>query len=174
MRRAPSRVAANRLGLLLATSIGLLLFLLHLQWLPTLDFVPVDCAMRSSLGVHLGPLARLIESLRWLCEQLFNRALPAWLLLAVVVWRTPRIQAPLIAAPSIGVNLPPTRALRTCLGVLTLRAMALIGTACARRWQRFYANATPVQPKEAAPKRSMPRRRIDAAMTSPACSVDHP
>jgi 4-amino-4-deoxy-L-arabinose transferase-like glycosyltransferase len=80
------RDARQRAGLLLATSLVVLIFAPHLLWLRTHDFGPVEYAMQSSLGARLGTEARWVDSLHWLADQLLNRAIPAWLLLSVAVY----------------------------------------------------------------------------------------
>ena len=72
----------QRRGLLLAALIALLMVVPHLQWLRTHDFGPIRYAMDSSLGAHLDTAARWKDAAHWVIDQLLNRALPAWLLLA--------------------------------------------------------------------------------------------
>jgi 4-amino-4-deoxy-L-arabinose transferase-like glycosyltransferase len=81
------RDPVHRLGLLLAALIALLLFAPHVAWLRTHDFGPIRYAVSTSLGAHFGPTTRIAESLHWLVDQVFNRALPALLLLAATSFR---------------------------------------------------------------------------------------
>ena len=78
------RVLAHRRGLLVAALAALLIFVPHIAWLRQHDFAPVQYAMESSLGLNLDLAHRASEAFRWLADQLFNRALPAWILLALV------------------------------------------------------------------------------------------
>ena len=79
------RDAQQRLGLLLATLIALLMFVPHLQWLRSHDFGPVAYAIESSIGAKLSFMDRLADVCIWLLDQLLNRSLAAWLLLAIAV-----------------------------------------------------------------------------------------
>lgn len=78
------RRGSQRRGLLLAALIALVIFSPHVLWLQQHDFGPVHYAIDSSLGYRLGPVDRTITTAHWLLDQLFNRALPAWLLLGAV------------------------------------------------------------------------------------------
>ena len=83
-RRAWRQPAQWR-GLLLAGAIALALFAPHLVWLVRHDFLPVRYAQDSALDAGLSYPQRLVEAVHWLADQLLNRALPAFLFLAVVV-----------------------------------------------------------------------------------------
>lgn len=80
------RHAAQRQGLALAAGVSGLLFAPHVVWLVTHDFPPVQYAMTVSLGRNLNHVLRWTASMHWLADQLFNRAMPAWLLLAAAAW----------------------------------------------------------------------------------------
>ncbi|MDE2604667.1 MAG: glycosyltransferase family 39 protein [Burkholderiales bacterium] len=97
LRQGIWRDALHRRGALLATLVALLLFTPHLLWLPRHDFGPITYAMESSLGVHLSPGARALDALRWLLDEVFNRALPALLLLLLAGWGAPAPAAPVAA-----------------------------------------------------------------------------
>lgn len=71
----------HRQGALLAGLIALVMFVPHLEWLTAHDFAPISYALETSLGAHVEPAARLAASVTWLADQVFNRALPALLLL---------------------------------------------------------------------------------------------
>ena len=71
----------KRIGLGIALLVALLVFSPHLWWLVSHDYQPVRYAMASSLGLQLGGAARLTGSAKWLADQVFNRALPAFSLL---------------------------------------------------------------------------------------------
>lgn len=73
----------------LAAAIAAAIFLPHAVWVVRHDFAPVHYAMSSSLGVRLDAAERVIDSLHWLIDQLLNRALPCWLLLAWAVASSP-------------------------------------------------------------------------------------
>jgi 4-amino-4-deoxy-L-arabinose transferase-like glycosyltransferase len=75
------RSAAQRQGLLIAGLLALLVFSPHVLWLQAHSFAPITYAMNSSLGLQLAPEQRSSQSLLWLADMLFNRALPAWFLL---------------------------------------------------------------------------------------------
>ena len=124
------RDARQRQGLLLAALISLVMFTPHLQWLQTHDFGPIQYAMGSSLGAHLNLLARVEGVSNWLVDQLLNRALPAWLLLAFLYFRSrrgtalPTAPAPVAARPR---QPDPGRALLLCWGLVPLLLMPLLG-----------------------------------------------
>jgi 4-amino-4-deoxy-L-arabinose transferase-like glycosyltransferase len=83
------RDARQRSGLLLAALIALAMFSPHLAWLRGHDFAPIAYATESALNIGLHPLARVEVAAKWVVDQLFNRSLPAWLLLGYAVWRLP-------------------------------------------------------------------------------------
>ena len=68
-------------GAALATVVGLLIVLPHAVWLVQHDFAPIHYAMNSSLGAHVAQQQRPALVSNWLIDLLFNRLLPAWLLL---------------------------------------------------------------------------------------------
>ena len=68
-------------GAALATVVALLIFLPHARWLLQNDFAPLQYAMNSSLGAHIAQQQRPALVSNWLIDLLFNRLLPAWLLL---------------------------------------------------------------------------------------------
>ena len=75
------RDPVHRAGAALATVIGLLILLPHAVWLVQNDFAPFHYAMHSSLGVNISQQQRPALVSNWLIDLLFNRLLPAWLLL---------------------------------------------------------------------------------------------
>ena len=81
----------KRVGLAVSIVVALLVFSPHLYWLAHHGYQPVVYAMTSSLGIGLDFGARMIGVVTWLADQIFNRALPAWLLLLLVAapWRSP-------------------------------------------------------------------------------------
>lgn len=119
----------HRRGLLLGTLIALATFAPHIEWLRSHDFGPVGYAMHSSLAANLSVPARGLESAHWLVDQLFNRALPAWLLLACVGWLM-RPQRRLPAQPVglvLSVEDSKARALFLAFGGVPLLFMPAIG-----------------------------------------------
>jgi 4-amino-4-deoxy-L-arabinose transferase-like glycosyltransferase len=86
------RDQAHRTGFLLAGLIALVIFVPHVQWLRTHDFGPVEYAMQSSLGAQLPRNARWLQASKWVLDQLLNRAMPAWLLLALPVFCSRRLR----------------------------------------------------------------------------------
>ncbi len=127
------RDGLHRCGLLLSALVALLLFVPHLRWLDRHDFGPVTYAMASSLGVHLDAASRAAMALHWLADQLLNRALPAWLLLAAAFYRLRRGgAAPLLPTPTataIGSKQDASRALLLCWGLVPLAFMPLTAIA---------------------------------------------
>ncbi len=71
-------------GLQVAGLTALAVFAPHLVWLSNHDFEPLQYAMASSLAAGLSWEPRLHEIANWWGDQLLNRALPAWVFLAVV------------------------------------------------------------------------------------------
>ena len=68
-------------GAALAVGVGLLILLPHAVWLVQNDFAPIHYAMNSSLGANISQQQRPALVSNWLIDLLFNRLLPAWLLL---------------------------------------------------------------------------------------------
>lgn len=95
------RSPAQRQGLLMALAIALVIFLPHALWLLEQERGPIAYAMQSSLGAQFGPGQRLTATARWLLDWLFNRCLPAVLLLLLVWWaqRRARRQLPSPSGP---------------------------------------------------------------------------
>jgi hypothetical protein len=116
----------HRQGFLLACLIALAIFVPHIEWLVAHDFAPITYAMESSLDARLGPAARIAASATWLSDQLFNRALPALLLLIAVAYApgaTRRQASPGPAAPPRGA----ATALLLAWGLVPLAFMLLVG-----------------------------------------------
>lgn len=88
------RSPLQRRGLMLALAIALALVLPHALWLLQQERGPIAYAMHSSLGAHRGLVQSLTASTTWLVDWLFNRCLPALLLLAGVWWAQRRATAP--------------------------------------------------------------------------------
>lgn len=124
------RDVRQRQGLLMAALIALMIFVPHLQWLRSHDFQPIEYAVHSSLGTHLGLVGRFGAVSNWLLDQLLNRALPAWLLLAFLAYRRhqgviqPAPFTPMVAASSKHDVGP---ALLLCWGLVPLLFMPLVG-----------------------------------------------
>ena len=79
----------HRRGALLAGLVALIVFAPHIGWLHAHDFAPIRYAVESSLGAKLGATDRVVASLGWLLDQVFNRALPALIVLAVAARSLP-------------------------------------------------------------------------------------
>lgn len=123
------RDPVQRSGLLLAALIALVLFVPHLQWLQTHDFAPIRYAIESSLGANVSTNERWLQAGHWLIDQLLNRALPAWLLLAAGCYamstRQPALhQQPAEVRPERAAH---ARALLLTWGLVPLAFMPLIG-----------------------------------------------
>lgn len=73
-------------GAALAALIASTILAPHLLWLVRHDFPSFHYAMSSSLGAALGCNERAVQSITWLGDQLLNRALPAWLMLAMTAF----------------------------------------------------------------------------------------
>jgi 4-amino-4-deoxy-L-arabinose transferase-like glycosyltransferase len=118
------RDPTHRLGALLAGLIGLLLFAPHVEWLRTHDFGPIRYAIESSLGARLEHIDRVTESAHWLLDQVFNRALPALLLLAVAARSRDASRPP---SSAVSNRNDPARALLLSWGLVPLLFMPLVG-----------------------------------------------
>lgn len=118
----------HRRGLLLASLVALIIFSPHIAWLRTHDFGPVEYALHSSLAAHFGAGTRVVESAHWLADQLFNRALPALLLLCwvgVLARRRPgMVDLPL---PAPADRHSRARVLLLCWGLAPMIFMPLVG-----------------------------------------------
>lgn len=117
----------HRQGLLLASMIALLIFTPHLQWLRSHDFGPITYAMSTSLGAAQSLSQRSAQSLQWLTDQLLNRALPAFVLLAWVAWALRRRAEPVAEKADVARGQPGARALLISFGILPLAFMVGLG-----------------------------------------------
>ena len=123
------RDPSHRLGMLVACMVALLVFVPHVEWLRSHDFEPIHYAFDTSLGVDFTVTHRMAWSAHWLADQLFNRALPALLVLAAAVYfpvkasrLTPRLAAA-VATPQGD----PARALLLSWGLVPFVFMPLLG-----------------------------------------------
>jgi 4-amino-4-deoxy-L-arabinose transferase-like glycosyltransferase len=73
-------------GAALAAVIGLLVLSPHLYWLTTHDWMPMHYAERTSLGLHLDAVARINMSWKFAVDWIFNRCMPAWMVLGAAFW----------------------------------------------------------------------------------------
>jgi Dolichyl-phosphate-mannose-protein mannosyltransferase len=117
------RDATHRRGAVLACGVALVVFAPHVAWLRTHDFAPIGYAIESSLGAQLGPLGRVAKSLHWLLDQMFNRGLPALLLLAFVAHSQ---RSPTSLSPDVKQS-DPARSLLLSWGLVPLLFMPLTG-----------------------------------------------
>jgi 4-amino-4-deoxy-L-arabinose transferase-like glycosyltransferase len=126
----------HRRGLLLAALIALVLFAPHLRWLQSHDFGPIGYALESSLGARLGPLERVLDVTNWLADQLLNRALAAWLLLACVARLAPRtgeLRPPAVPAQTTAAGEGAARALLLSWGLVPMLFMPMVGLVAGSR-----------------------------------------
>lgn len=123
------RDPVQRQGLLLATLIALLILSPHIGWLRTHDFGPINYAIGSSLGAHLDPTIRVGSSLHWFVDQVFNRALPAWILLGATVHLARRRRSNLFGSTARRTpwQRDTGRALLLTWGLVPLLFMPLVG-----------------------------------------------
>jgi 4-amino-4-deoxy-L-arabinose transferase-like glycosyltransferase len=132
--RDPVHVA----GVALATVLSLLIVLPHAVWLVQNDFAPIHYAMNSSLGAHIAQQQRPALVSNWLIDLLFNRLLPAWLLLlfALTGRRAPAsgpADRPLDTRPDSPLQSQPlehrqlSRALLLSFGGVPLASLATMG-----------------------------------------------
>jgi 4-amino-4-deoxy-L-arabinose transferase-like glycosyltransferase len=125
------RDPVHRIGLLLAGLVALVLFTPHLLWLRAHDFGPIQYALGSSLGVDLGPGARVLNVVQWLVDALLNRSAPALLLLWLALRSARRLSA--FVAPEVQHEeagpAAASRALLLCWGLVPLAFTALVGIA---------------------------------------------
>ncbi len=127
------RERVHVIGLALAAAISLAIISPHLYWLFLNDFGPIRYATESSLGASLGGGARLLNTLHWLADQLFNRALLAWVLLGLVMaLHRKTAPAPQDASPSAGAPdardaHDASRALILCFGLTPIALTCAIG-----------------------------------------------
>lgn len=119
----------HRLGLALAVLLASLVFAPHVLWLQEHDFGPIHYAIDSSLGARLSLGERSFDSLHWVLDQLFKRALPGWVMLALVIAKLRRDRRRGRCGAD-GAEASPGDATRTliwCWGVLPLLFMPLVG-----------------------------------------------
>ena len=112
-------------GLQVAALTALAVFFPHLYWLIEHNFEPLGYAMSSSLGADLSWGARSREVGRWWGDQILNRALPAWALLAAL-WLVTRRLRP--AAPQVAADVAPdaARALLLAFGLVPLLFVSMM------------------------------------------------
>ncbi|GAC1529872.1 MAG: hypothetical protein NVS2B4_08460 [Ramlibacter sp.] len=124
----------HRQGAALAAGIACTIVAPHLAWLVKHDFPTLQYAMSSSLGAALSFHDRAAHSIAWLGDQLFNRALPSWLMVAVTAFlglrapSFPRLTG-LGGGPPGGQDKSPDPASAFLLvwGVIPLSFIALVG-----------------------------------------------
>nr|WP_234383179.1 MULTISPECIES: glycosyltransferase family 39 protein [unclassified Variovorax] len=128
------RDADHRRGLALAAVVSLAVMAPHLYWLWTHDLGPIRYAMESSLGLDLHGMRRLGVCVRWLSDQLLNRALPAWLFLLSLLMFAARARTD-AHAPSSAPHEPQpgdavmSRRLLLCFGLTPLVFTFVLGLA---------------------------------------------
>ncbi|WZB64093.1 glycosyltransferase family 39 protein [Achromobacter xylosoxidans] len=112
-------------GLQVAALTALAVFFPHLYWLIEHNFEPLGYAMSSSLGADLSWGARSREVGRWWGDQILNRALPAWALLAAL-WLVTRRLRP--AVPQVAADVAPdaARALLLAFGLVPLLFVSMM------------------------------------------------
>ena len=109
-------------GLQVAGLTALAVFSPHLIWLAANDFESLGYAMSSSLAASLSWPARVQEVARWWGDQMLNRAMPAWVLLAVF-WMMARRRRSVLgarAAAPAAAPCDPGRALLLAFGFTPL------------------------------------------------------
>jgi len=111
--RDPVQVA----GLLLAGGLSFMMFSPHLAWFVKNGAQPMAYALESSLAKGTD----VTQAPWWLVDQLLNRALPAWLLLAVAAWSTRG------APPRTEPGDAPGRRFLLIWGLLPMAIMLLMG-----------------------------------------------
>ena len=123
------RDVQQRQGLLLAVLAALVLFSPHIRWLQLHDYGPVGYALDSSLGAHADLPTRTVGSAHWLLDQLFNRALPAFLLLAMATLLAGRTAQPAAHEPTplLQADRQAARALLLSWGFVPLLFIPLVG-----------------------------------------------
>ena len=136
-------------GLVLAAGVAVLVTLPHVAWLVAYDFAPIRYAMKMSLGINLGPAERVSSAVDWLVDQLLNRSLPAFILLALCMRRIARVPARPDAeatGPTSPLPMPPpdpARALLLCwagVPLICVPALALVfGSELQLQWGTAFA-----------------------------------
>lgn len=121
------RSPAHRRGLLWCVALATLVCLPHAVWLLGAKRGPFSYAVQSSLGAGLGASQRLAWSAQWLADGLFNRCLPAILLLLPVWWMQRRPRVPQSAGVTGQVTSRRGRSLLYVWGFLPPLLMAAMG-----------------------------------------------
>lgn len=127
------RQAALRRGAGLAAVVAGLTLLPHLVWLVQSNFLPVHYAMSTSLGVGMTWLERWHSVGHWLADELLNRLLPAWLLLAMAITSRTRTASAMPAQDGLALQgsdgrmMPLDRAVLLAYGLVPLVFMASVG-----------------------------------------------
>ena len=120
------RDSRQRIGLLIAVLVAIVIDAPHLRWAVTNDSGPVGYAITASSGAHFNAFSRLREAANWLSDQVLNRALPAWFVLAVA-WGPCRQNISRNAMAAVPPRSDPARALLLCWGFVPLVFIAILG-----------------------------------------------
>jgi 4-amino-4-deoxy-L-arabinose transferase-like glycosyltransferase len=135
------RDALHLRGLLEATGVAAVVFLPHLWWLVTHDFLPMQYARRSAMVAVMPCMQRAAHALHWLVDQ-GNRLSPAFLLAAGVWWKRRSAAMPGAAAsPQASATHPDARRFLVAWGLLPLATIALIGVATGANLQFQWGTA---------------------------------
>jgi len=132
-------------GLLSAGFVAALVFAPHLWWLVAHDFLPFQYASRTSLGAALPCVQRAAHALHWLADQC-NRASPALLLAAGLLWKTRRaavVPPGVLSAREVPAVHPDARLFLFAWGLLPLLTIVLIGLATGADLQCSSSGALP-------------------------------
>lgn len=138
------RDTRQRSGILLAALVSLIVFVPHIEWLRTHDFAPIQYAMDTSLSMHLERGTRFAVAFNWILDQLLNRALLAWVLIAIafgladrrVTGGTAISPANVVADAKAG-----SRALLLTWGIVPLAFMPLMSIATGSQLQMPWGTA---------------------------------
>lgn len=138
------RDTRQRSGILLAALVSLIIFVPHIEWLRTHDFAPVQYAMDTSLSMHLEYWTRVAVAFNWILDQLLNRALLAWVLIAIALGLSGRRVTGGTAISSANVVSEQTtgsRALLLTWGIVPLAFMPLMSIATGSQLQMPWGTA---------------------------------
>jgi hypothetical protein len=134
----------QRSGILLAALVSLIVFVPHIEWLRAHDFAPIQYAMETSLSMHLDRGSRVAVAINWILDQLLNRALLAWVLIAIAMAFSGRraVSGAAIPSPSaISEEKTGSRALLLTWGIVPLAFMPLMSIATGSQLQMPWGTA---------------------------------
>jgi hypothetical protein len=119
----------------------MLVFSPHAYWLQAHEFQPFVYAQQTSLGASLDAGQRVSQSMRWLADMLLNRALPAWLQLAAVMFMVRKQRTSFNTTEPSALRQPAARSFLLIWGFVPLAFTVIVGLATGAELQLQWGTA---------------------------------